>query len=134
MPVPREMTEERFEQLVGKAIEGMPPEFQELLDNVAIFIEDEPSASLLHDLGMSPGDTLLGLYEGVPQTARVSSYDLVPPDRITLFQRPIEESCDTENEVEEQVRRTLLHEVGHHFGIDDDRLDEIEAGWDRSQP
>ncbi len=128
------MTEERFEQLVGKAIEGLPPEFQELLDNVAIFIEDRPSRSLLRDLGMSPDETLLGLYEGVPQTARLTTYDLVPPDRITLFQQPIEHACDTEEEVEEQVRHTLLHEVGHHFGIDDARLDEIEAGWHRSQP
>lgn len=128
------MKQERFEQLVGEAIEGLPPEFQELLDNVAIFIEDTPSGSLLRDLGMSPGDTLLGLYEGVPQTARITTYDLVPPDRITLFQRPIEDSCDTEAEIEEQVRRTLLHEVGHHFGIDDDRLDEIESGWDLSEP
>ena len=124
------MKQRQFEQLVGRALEGLPPQFQELLDNVAIFIEDRPSRALLRDMGMSPGDTLLGLYEGVPQTERTSSYDLVAPDRITLFQRPIEDSCDTDSEVAEQIRRTILHEVGHHFGIDDDRLDEIEAGWD----
>ena len=124
------MKQRQFEHLVGRALEGLPPQFQELLDNVAIFIEDRPSRSLLRDLSMSPGDTLLGLYEGVPQTERTSSYDLVAPDRITLFQRPIEDSCNTDAEVAEQIRRTILHEVGHHFGIDDDRLDEIEAGWD----
>jgi predicted Zn-dependent protease with MMP-like domain len=124
------MRQRQFEQLVDRALESLPPRFQQLLDNVAIFIEDHPSKSLLKELGMSADDTLLGLYEGVPQTERTSSYDLVPPDRITLFQRPIEQSCDTDGEVAEQIRRTILHEVGHHFGIDDDRLDEIEAGWD----
>jgi len=124
------MKKRRFEQLVDRALGSLPLEFQEMLDNVAIFIDDYPSASLLREMGMTADDTLLGLYEGVPQTERTSSYDLVPPDRITLFQRPIEESCDTDAEVAEQIRRTILHEVGHHFGIDDERLDEIEAGWD----
>ncbi len=124
------MKRSRFEQLVGKAIESLPQEFHELLDNVAIFVEDQPSGALLRDLEMSPEDTLLGLYEGVPQTERVGSYGLVPPDRITLFQRPIEASCDTDKEVAEQIRRTILHEVGHHFGIGDERLDQIESGWD----
>ncbi len=124
------MKKRQFEQAVDQAMESLPPEFQQLLDNVAIFIEDRPSRSLLRELGMSPHDTLLGLYEGIPQTERTTSYDLVAPDRITLFQRPIEESCRTDAEVAEQIRRTILHEVGHHFGIDDDRMDEIEAGWD----
>jgi len=124
------MKKRQFEQAVDRALESLPPEFQQLLDNVAIFIEDHPSRSLLRELGMSPNDTLLGLYEGIPQTERTTSYDLVAPDRITLFQRPIEESCRTDAEVAEQIRRTILHEVGHHFGIDDDRMDEIEAGWD----
>ncbi len=124
------MKKRQFEQAVDQAMESLPPEFQQLLDNVAIFIEDHPSRSLLRELGMSPHDTLLGLYEGIPQTERTTSYDLVAPDRITLFQRPIEEICRTDAEVAEQIRRTILHEVGHHFGIDDDRMDEIEAGWD----
>jgi len=120
----------KFEKYVDRALESLPPEFQQLLDNVAIFIDDRPSRSLLRDLGMSAGDTLLGLYEGVPQTERTTTYDLVTPDRITLFQRPIEDSCDSESRVAEQIRRTLLHEVGHHFGIDEGRLDEIEAAWE----
>lgn len=127
------MKRRRFEQLVDQALGSLPREFQELLDNVAIFIDDHPSASLLREMGMTADDVLLGLYEGIPQTERTSSYDLVPPDRITLFQRSIEESCDTDREVAEQIRRTLLHEVGHHFGIDDERLDEIEAGWDAKE-
>jgi predicted Zn-dependent protease with MMP-like domain len=124
------MKERQFEQLVGRALESLPAQFQELMDNVAIFIEDHPSHTMLRDLGMSPGETLLGLYQGVPQTERTTRYELVTPDRITLFKRPIEDSCDTDDEVAEQIRRTILHEVGHHFGIDDERLKEIEAGWD----
>lgn len=124
------MNKRRFEQLVDRALGSLPREFQELMDNVAIFIVDEPSRTLLRKVDVPPGDTLFGLYEGVPQTERTSSYDLVPPDRITLFQRPIEKSGDTDAEVAEQIRRTVLHEVGHYFGIDDERLDEIEAGWD----
>ncbi len=124
------MNRRKFEKYVDRAMEGLPPEFQQLLDNVAIFIDDQPSKALLRELGMSEGDTLLGLYEGVPQTERTTTYDLVTPDRITLFQRPIEDSCDSDARIAEQIRRTLLHEVGHHFGIDEDRLDEIEAGWE----
>jgi predicted Zn-dependent protease with MMP-like domain len=124
------MKQRQFERLVDRALEGLPPEFQQLIDNVAIFIQDRPSRSLLREMGLEPDDTLLGLYEGIPQTERTTTYDLVPPDRITLFQRPIEGGCRTDSEVAEQIRRTILHEVGHHFGIDDERLDEIEAGWD----
>ena len=124
------MKKRQFEQAVDRALESLPREFQQLLDNVAIFIEDRPSRSLLRELGMEPDDTLLVLDEGVPHPERTSSYDLVPPDRITLFQRPIEECCDSDEEVAEQIRRTILHEVGHHFGIGDERLDEIEAAWD----
>lgn len=124
------MKQRQFERLVDRALESLPPEFQQLIDNVAIFIQDRPSRSLLREMGLEPDDTLMGLYEGIPQTERTTTYDLVPPDRITLFQRPIEECCSSDSEVAEQIRRTILHEVGHHFGIDDERLDEIEAGWD----
>jgi predicted Zn-dependent protease with MMP-like domain len=124
------MKQRQFERLVDRALESLPPEFQQLIDNVAIFIQDRPSRSLLREMGLEPDDTMLGLYEGIPQTERTTTYDLVPPDRITLFQRPIEDCCNTDAEVAEQIRRTILHEVGHHFGIDDERLDEIEAGWD----
>ncbi len=124
------MNRSRFEQLVDEALGSMPREFQEMMDNVAIFIEDEPSRETLRHAGVSRGHTLLGLYQGVPQTERTRSYDLVTPDRITLFQRPIEASGRTDAEVSEQIRRTVLHEVGHYFGMDEERLGEIEAGWD----
>ncbi len=124
------MRKRRFEQLVERALDSLPEELQSLLDNVVIFIEDQPSPKTLRDMDVPRGDTLLGLYDGVPQTERTSQYGLVPPDRITLFQRPIEESCDTEEEIPEQIRRTVLHEVAHHFGIDEERMEEIEEGWE----
>jgi predicted Zn-dependent protease with MMP-like domain len=124
------MKKRRFEQLVERALDSLPEELQSLLDNVVIFIEDHPSPETLRDMGVPRGDTLLGLYDGVPQTERTSQYGLVPPDRITLFQRPIEESCKMEEEIPEQIRRTVLHEVAHHFGIDEERMEEIEEGWD----
>ncbi len=124
------MNRSRFEELVDKALGSMPREFQEMMENVAIFIEDVPSQEMLREAGVTRGHTLLGLYQGVPQTERTRSYNLVTPDRITLFQRPIEQSGRTDAEVSEQIRRTVLHEVGHYFGMDEERLDEIEAGWD----
>ena len=124
------MKKRRFEQLVERALDSLPEELQSLLDNVVILIEDHPTPQTLRDMDVPRGDTLLGLYDGVPQTERTSQYGLVPPDRITLFQHPIEESCNTEEEIPEQIRRTVLHEVAHHFGIDEERMEEIEEGWD----
>lgn len=120
------MKTDRFESLVQKALDGLPDEFASLMDNVAIFIEREPSRDLLRELGVRKGSTLFGLYEGIPRTERTTHYGLVPPDRITLFQRTIEESAASDEEIEEQVRATLLHEIAHHFGIDDRRLRQIE--------
>ena len=110
---------ERFEELVADALDALPPRLGELMDNVAVFVDDD------HDEG------LLGLYEGVPLTERedygVGWGELPMPDRITIFRRPICEHASSELEVVEQVRVTVVHEVAHHFGIDDDRLDEL--GW-----
>ena len=120
------MRTSRFEDLVQKALDGLPEEFASLLDNVSIVVEPEPSRILARRLRLRGRTSLLGLYEGVPQTERTSHYGLVPPDRITIFQRPIERSASSEREIEEQVRETLLHEIAHHFGISDARLREIE--------
>jgi predicted Zn-dependent protease with MMP-like domain len=108
--------EARFEELVGDALDGLPPRLGRLMRNVAVTVE--------HAEG-PPG--LLGLYQGVPLTRRTSHYAGALPDRITVFQRAICALCRTEAEVVEQVRRTVVHEVGHHFGIDDERLHEL--GW-----
>lgn len=125
------MDRQRFESLVQKALDGIPAEFASLLDNVAIFVEPAPSRMLLRRLRVRPGSTLFGLYEGVPQTARTARYGMVTPDRITIFQHAIEQSASSDEEVEAQVRATILHEIAHHFGIDDRRLREIERGQRR---
>ena len=119
------LSEERFAQLVAEALESLPQEVLAWLDNVEVVAEDWPSPEQLESVGA--GAWLLGLYEGVPLTARTADYGLVPPDKVTLFRGPILAGCTTEDQVREQVRRTVLHELAHHFGIDDDRLHELDA-------
>ena len=108
-----------FEELVAQALDEVPPELAALMDNVAVFVEDEAK----------PGDPeLLGLYEGTPLTERDSMYTGVLPDRIIIFRGPILRICDTAEDVVEEVRITVVHEIAHHFGIDDDRLHELGYG------
>jgi len=119
------MDNERFEQLVIRAIESMPDEFQERLDNIDIVIADVPSRDQLDKLDREHGETLLGLYEGVPLIHRHGGYGMVPPDKITIFQKPIESTCRSDARIVNEIRRIVLHEIAHHFGIDDDRLKEL---------
>jgi predicted Zn-dependent protease with MMP-like domain len=107
---------ERFEAMVSDALDGIPGELGELMSNVAVIVQDD---------GGPAG--LLGLYEGVPLTRRSSFYAGTLPDRITIYRRAICAVCNSDSEVVEQVRRTVIHEVGHHFGISDVRLREL--GW-----
>jgi predicted Zn-dependent protease with MMP-like domain len=107
---------DRFDELVGQALESIPAELAKAIRNVAIFIADD-----------SPEYGLLGLYEGVPLTARDSHYGGVLPDRITIFRNAVCRICASEDEIRDQVRITVVHEVAHHFGIDDRRLHEL--GW-----
>jgi predicted Zn-dependent protease with MMP-like domain len=104
-----------FEQLVADALDGLPPDIARAMDNVAVFVEDESSS----------GRRLLGLYEGVPLTSRTSSYLLAAPDRITIYRLPILSMCSTREQAKHQVRVTVVHEIGHHFGIDDKRLHDL---------
>ena len=106
----------RFESMVSEALDGLPEELGRLMSNVAVTVE--------HDGGPAG---LLGLYQGIPLTRRTSSYAGALPDRITIYRQAICAVCDSEKEVVEQVRRTVVHEVGHHFGIGDRRLREL--GW-----
>jgi predicted Zn-dependent protease with MMP-like domain len=109
---------ERFEELVADALDAIPPELASLMDNVVVVVVDHPG---------EPG--LLGLYEGIPLTERGAGYgDLSLPDRISVYRLPILAMCETEAEVVHQVTVTVVHEVAHHFGIDDGRLEEL--GWD----
>ncbi len=111
-----------FEALVEEALDNLPEEIQGWLDNVAVVVADRPLPEQLAEAGLGRGDLLFGLYTGVPKTRRGSTYGEVLPDRIIIFQRPIERVCHTPAEVREQVRRTVLHEIGHHFGLDEEQL------------
>lgn len=111
-----DVDEERFEAMVGEALDGLPPELGRMMRNVAVTVE--------HDTGPIG---VLGLYRGVPLTRRTSHYAGVLPDQITIYRRAICAVCNTDAEVVEQVRRTVIHEVGHHFGIGDAHLREL--GW-----
>lgn len=127
------LSEHEFEALVGDALDELPPFFQQLMDNVVILFEQQPSPRTLRDMGMHANDELLGLYEGIPLTERTQGYNMVPPDTITLFQRPIESAAGDPDDpgfpaaVREQVRQTVIHEIAHHFGISDERLIELGA-------
>jgi predicted Zn-dependent protease with MMP-like domain len=107
---------ERFEEMVATALDSLPEEFGRLMNNVAVTVQHEQGPR-----------GLLGLYQGIPLTSRTTQYSLVMPDRITIYRQAICAICDSEQEVADQVRRTVVHEVAHHFGIDDDRLREL--GW-----
>lgn len=115
--------EERFEELVAEALDSLPKEIIAMMSNVDVVIEDEPSAQKISRLAR--GGTLLGLYEGIPLTDR-GHYAGVLPDKITIFRGPISRSARTPDRIREQVRRTVIHEVAHHFGIDDRRLHELK--------
>jgi predicted Zn-dependent protease with MMP-like domain len=116
---------ERFESLVEEALDGLPPEIQRLLENVAIVIDDEPSPEQLDDEGLDDDETLYGLYEGVPATALGADWAAFP-NRITLFRLPLEEDFPDPSDLKEEVRRTVVHELAHHAGIDDERLHELD--------
>lgn len=119
----------RFEELVDEALDSIPDSFWNRIDNVMIAVEEWPTRAQMEDAGVEPGHTLLGLYEGIPLTERTHNYGLVPPDRVTIFRRPILAMCPPGDEeaVREQVRRTVVHEIAHYFGISDERLMEIGA-------
>ena len=121
------MEQDQFEQLVRQALRGLPEEIAQYMNNVDVEAEDEPSGAQLASLGVPDGSTLLGLYQGVPLTQRTSGYNLVPPDRIIIFQGPLERSSSDESDLIARVRATVVHEVAHHFGISDERLHEIES-------
>jgi len=120
------MERQTFEELVMKAIKDLPEEFQQKLENVDVVVEDWPSSRQLARLGIRQGYQLLGLYEGVPQTNRGQNYTMVLPDKITIFQRPVEQRCNSAAEVEVEIGKVIQHEIAHHFGIGDEELRRIE--------
>lgn len=124
------MTRERFSSLVTRAIDTIPPHFAREIRNVAIVVEDEPSPDLLDEMDMGPDEVLLGLYQGTPLPERQWDYGNALPDKITLFQRSIEDECDGDEEcVVMEIGDTLIHELGHYFGMSEDEIMEIEERY-----
>ena len=119
------MDSRKFEWLVAQAIESLPEEFQERLENIDVVVAELPSREQLRELGGRRSETLLGLYEGVPLTRRSHGYGFVTPDKVTIFQRPIEAICKSDAQIIAEVQRVVQHEIAHHFGISDDRLRQL---------
>jgi predicted Zn-dependent protease with MMP-like domain len=115
------MDKKSFEYYIARALESIPREFVRHLDNVEIMWEDNPPRDMLGKLG---AQTLLGLYEGIPLAERTGGYSLVLPDRITIYRKPIESIARDETDIVEQIRRTVIHEVGHHFGLSEEEIKE----------
>ena len=125
------MQREKFEALVAKAIDNLPPEFQRKLENVDIVVENSPTPRQLRQVKHRHPAHLLGLYQGVPQTRRGRRYGLVLPDKISIFQKPIEEYCRFDREIEATIEEVVRHEIAHHFGLDDMTLHQIERAKHR---
>lgn len=122
------MHRSRFRRLVGAAMESIPDELAERIENVNIMVRTRPTEDELQAAGIGRGQLLLGLYQGQPLTHRGSFYGNTLPDRIMIYQEAIETVCRNDDEVVRQIQETVLHEFAHHFGIDDERLDEIGRG------
>lgn len=118
----------KFEALVARALDGLPELIGERMDNVDVVIEEWPAREQYQRLGLNPDEWLFGLYEGTPLLERGITSDPLLPDKITIFKGPLEEACENEDQAAEEIRRTVVHEVAHHFGIDEDRLRDL--GYD----
>jgi len=121
------MDREEFETLVMRAVDNLPLEFRDKLENVDIIVEDWPTSRQLKKVKVSHPSRLLGLYEGVPQTKRGGGYGMVPPDKISIFQKPIEAHCHSDEEINVKITEVVCHEIAHHFGIDEKTLRRIEG-------
>ena len=120
------LTRKEFEELVVLALKRLPKFFKKKMKNVDVALEGQASRELILEMGLRSPSELLGLYQGVPLDQRGFYYGNVLPDKITLYQFPIESMCETKEKVEEKVREVVMHEVGHYFGLDDERLRELE--------
>ena len=127
------MTRERFTELVEEALRGIPRRFRDAMKNVAVVIEDEPSPDLLDELEMGPDDMLFGLYQGTPLTEREAAYGNALPDRISIYQLPIEEAYDDEEDIRQCVAETVIHEFGHYFGLSEEEIEAIEEKYWRGE-
>jgi predicted Zn-dependent protease with MMP-like domain len=122
-----------FEQHVADALKSIPRRFRQAMQNIAIVVEDEPSPELLRSMDIEPPDTLLGLYHGTPLTERHWGYGNALPDRVLIFQGPHERASDDEDDLVVAIGETLIHEIGHYFGMSEDQIEEIEENYWRGQ-
>jgi predicted Zn-dependent protease with MMP-like domain len=128
------MSRAEFERLVAEAVTLIPRRFRREITNLALVVEDEPDAALLADMEIEPPDSLFGLYHGTPLPERSWGFGNNLPDRITIYQRPIEEECDgDEDEIRAVIGETLIHEVGHYFGMSEEQIEDIEERYWRGE-
>jgi predicted Zn-dependent protease with MMP-like domain len=126
------MTRREFEERVADALTTLPGRFRKAMTNLVFIVEDEPSADLLRDMEIEPPDTLFGLYQGVPLTERQWSFGNTLPDQILLFQRPHEREAADEDDLVASIAETLIHEIGHYFGLSEEEIEEIEERYWRN--
>jgi len=121
------MKKEKFETIIEEAMAMLPKKFKKYIDNLAVIVEEKPPAEVYRQTGSSPYSRILGLYHGVPFKHRGPYYGNLPPDVIVIYQQPIEEICNSEEEVKQKIKEVVFHEVGHYFGLSDEELREIES-------
>ena len=127
------MDRSRFQRLVEEALREIPRRFRSAMQNVAVIVEDEPPSHILEEMEIEPPDSLFGLYQGTPLPERGWGYGNALPDRISIYQRPIEEACEDDEEIRDCVAETVIHEFGHYFGMDEDQIEEIEEKYWRGE-
>jgi predicted Zn-dependent protease with MMP-like domain len=123
----------QFEKHVADALASIPRRFRDAMTNIAIVVEDEPSPELLEEMEIEPPDTLLGLYQGTPLTERRWDYGNTLPDRVLIFQGPHERESDDEDDLVVAIAETLIHEIGHYFGLSEEEIEEIEEKYWRGE-
>ena len=127
------MERKQFEQLVAEALASVPRRFRDAMTNIAIVVEDEPSFELLDEMNIEPPDTLLGLYQGTPLTERTWAHGNTLPDRVLIFQGPHERDAEDEDDLVVAIGETLIHEIGHYFGLSEEEIQEIEEKYWRGE-
>ena len=128
------MTKERFTALVEDALREIPRSFRDAMKNVAVVVEEEPPPDVLEEMEVGPDDTLFGLYQGTPLTERGWGYGNSLPDRISIYQFPIEDACEDDEEIRDCIAETVIHEFGHYFGMSEDEIEAIEEKYWRGEP
>ena len=127
------MQRQAFEKLVAEAVRLIPARFRREMQNLALVVEDEPEPALLEEMGIEPPDSLYGLYQGIPLPERHWAEGNLLPDRITIYQRPIEQDAEDEEDARDMIAETLIHEVGHYFGLSEEEIEDIEERYWRGE-